>query len=443
MPFRFNPFTDRLDVVDTNSGAGPVVGLTGNVGGEVFPDGGGNINIVGSGTVTVTGNPGTNTLTITDSGAGVASVTGTANQVTAAPTTGAVILTTPVTFIAPGSIEATTTVKADTNFILATTSSTAGQITQGGNSVFNTYGTSNTFVGQSTGNFTLTTVSAVQNTGCGTQNLTALTTGFANATYGYQAGQAINSGRDNDLFGWGTGAKITSGGFNSGFGSGALFNLITGSQNSGFGYNSLNSCTGSSNTALGYGSAFFLGAGTNNFIAGAINAGSAYTTTESSNICIGNAGVIGESNVLRLGTTGAGVGQQSTCFIAGIQGVTPSGTLQYVTINSSGQLGSVSQTIAPSYIQKAFANSPYTVAATDYYISLDTVGGAISILLPNAPTTSRTFVIKDRTGHAAANNVSVTTVGGAVTIDGSTTYTMGSNFQAIQLIFNGTSYEVF
>lgn len=52
-------------------------------------------------------------------GAGVTSVTGTANQVTAAPTTGAVILTTPATFIAPGSIEATTTLKSDGIFTTA------------------------------------------------------------------------------------------------------------------------------------------------------------------------------------------------------------------------------------------------------------------------------------------------------------------------------------
>jgi hypothetical protein len=39
--------------------------VTGNAGGIVGPDVGGNINIVGAGAVTVTGNPGTNTLTIT------------------------------------------------------------------------------------------------------------------------------------------------------------------------------------------------------------------------------------------------------------------------------------------------------------------------------------------------------------------------------------------
>lgn len=42
--------------------------LTGNTGGQVFPDGSDNINVVGSSPYTVTGNPGTNTLTISDDG---------------------------------------------------------------------------------------------------------------------------------------------------------------------------------------------------------------------------------------------------------------------------------------------------------------------------------------------------------------------------------------
>lgn len=49
----------------------------------------------------------------------VSSVTGTANQVTCSPTTGAVVVSTPSTFIAPGSIEATTTLKSDGNFTAA------------------------------------------------------------------------------------------------------------------------------------------------------------------------------------------------------------------------------------------------------------------------------------------------------------------------------------
>lgn len=46
---------------------GAIKTLTGNAGGAVSPDGIGNITVVGSGAITVTGNPGTNTLTITTS----------------------------------------------------------------------------------------------------------------------------------------------------------------------------------------------------------------------------------------------------------------------------------------------------------------------------------------------------------------------------------------
>lgn len=49
----------------------------------------------------------------------VNSVTGTANQVTAAPTTGDVILSTPSVFIAPGSIASTSTNSAGTQFLAA------------------------------------------------------------------------------------------------------------------------------------------------------------------------------------------------------------------------------------------------------------------------------------------------------------------------------------
>jgi hypothetical protein len=87
---------------------------------------------------------------------------------------------------------------------------------------------------------------------------------------------------------------------------------------------------------------------------------------------------------------------------------------------------------------------PYTAIATDYYISVDS-SAARTINLPNAPAgnANRVFIIKDRTGNAATNNISITTPGGTVTFDGLTTYKIVSNFGALQFIFNGTNYEAF
>ncbi len=113
----------------------------------------------------------------------------------------------------------------------------------------------------------------------------------------------------------------------------------------------------------------------------------------------------------------------------------------YFTVASTGFVSATSSRIvAYTYVNNAA--SPYTVLSTDYYISCDVTGGVISILLPNAPTTGRIFVIKDKVGLSFTSNITVTTVGGAVLIDGATSYTMNVNYSAINLLFDGTTYQV-
>lgn len=100
-----------------------------------------------------------------------------------------------------------------------------------------------------------------------------------------------------------------------------------------------------------------------------------------------------------------------------------------------------SQVVA--YTAVANAASPYTVLSTDYYIGANVTAGTVTLRLPNAPTTGRIFVIKDSVGLAATNNITITTVGGVVNIDGATSYTLNTVYASVQLIFNGTSYEVY
>ena len=90
-----------------------------------------------------------------------------------------------------------------------------------------------------------------------------------------------------------------------------------------------------------------------------------------------------------------------------------------------------------------FAHSPYTITATDYFVSVDSSGGSVTIYLPNSPTIYRMFLIKDRTGDAYTNNVVITTPGGTTLIDGFTTYSLDVNYESASFLFNGTSYEVF
>ena len=129
-------------------------------------------------------------------------------------------------------------------------------------------------------------------------------------------------------------------------------------------------------------------------------------------------------------------------------GVSGSGTSSAGNIITSGSgstltINSTEAQFMTNYTSVAHSASPYTVLATDYYISCVSSGGTITIKLPNAPTTNRLFIIKDQSGDASTSNISVTTAGGSVTIDGQTTYTLVSNYSAINLLFNGTSYEVY
>lgn len=101
------------------------------------------------------------------------------------------------------------------------------------------------------------------------------------------------------------------------------------------------------------------------------------------------------------------------------------------------------QEIAINYTNVTTAMSPYVVTATDYFLSVDATLGPVTIQLPNTTTFKREFVIKDRLGQAATNNITVTTVAGVVNIDGAPTYVFTDNYESLEMLFNTTSYETF
>lgn len=229
------------------------------------------------------------------SGAGaVTSIIGTANQITASSPTGNVTLTIPSTFIAPGSIAATTSITATLGDVVITAGNltlpasnaagTNGIIKLGGSNFMHSLGTGNTFLGQGAGNLALTTANAQYNTGLGQSILSALTTGVSNVGIGAQSLLSLQSGTQNVAIG-----------------VQALVSLVS----------------GSANMVLGNGS------------------GSAYTTNESNNIILGAniTGTAAESGVTRIGAS------QSKAFITGIYNVAIGATNHVVSVDSTGQLG--------------------------------------------------------------------------------------------------------
>jgi|SRR5215831_2276171 len=117
------------------------------------------------------------------------------------------------------------------------------------------------------------------------------------------------------------------------------------------------------------------------------------------------------------------------------------------TINVAGNPGTSTLTISATgttiFNYTDVNTSPYVAIGTDNFISVDSTGGPITIELPNAPATGRAFRIKDRAGTAAANNITITTVGGVVLIDGATTFVMNTAFESVSLLFGSGVYQAF
>ena len=217
---------------------------------------GGTINLTNTGVLTVTGNA----------------------DITATPTNGNVVLgdtatstNVPNTLVkrdstgsfAAGSVNLSSNLTAVSatlggNLNLPVTTATAGIIYSGGSTLMHAYGLDNFFGGASAGNLTL---AGAYNVGIGVGALSVNGAGGDNTAVGFQS-----------LY------ENISGNFNTAVGAAAL----------------LYSSGGGTNIALGY------------------QAGHSFTGSESGNIDIGNPGVLGENNTIRIGS-----GQANT-FLAGV-----------------------------------------------------------------------------------------------------------------------------
>lgn len=182
----------------TNAMLGDILTLTGNTGGAVGPTGG-NVNIVGSGSVSVAGNAGTSTLTISSSG--IVTIAGNTGTATGSTITfiGSASEGTPK-FSASGSTVSLAFDDANFNLGIGTDAlnTLAGTPTIGGVGNVVVGGDSGALI--STGN---------ENTMLGEGNGIILNTGSNNVMLGNSIGQSIISGSNNILIGNQTGRLYT------------------------------------------------------------------------------------------------------------------------------------------------------------------------------------------------------------------------------------------
>ena len=162
-----------------------------------------------------------------------------------------------------------------------------------------------------------------------------------------------------------------------------------------------------------------------------------------SGIASDNASAIGFVNTLTGNSGGAVPPTAGNINVVGSGNITVTGTPGTSTLT----ITETSFVIANNY---TLVTGPMTYVGDsgvnpDYYIAVNSSGGAVTLQFPNTTTSFRTFTVKDRNGNSSGGGtqIHITTVGGAVTIDGQTTATIDSNFGSLQLLFNGTSYEIY
>lgn len=194
----------------------------------------------------------------------------------------------------------------------------------------------------------------LSNLGLGS-NLPAISSGTENVAIGGNdvgsasgpAGGSITDGFANTVIGYGCGASLTTGSWNVLLGQLAGWKIQDSSRNVAIGNESLSSLSnilGSSgdNVGVGFRSLANLKTGTHNKCIGT-QSGYTYASSESSNICIGNLGIVGDNNTMRLGGD-SGSNLINRTFVAGIYSVTNLGGSRLAVVNSAGQLSAVTNT---------------------------------------------------------------------------------------------------
>lgn len=84
----------------------------------------------------------------------------------------------------------------------------------------------------------------------------------------------------------------------------------------------------------------------------------------------------------------------------------------------------------------------YTVLVTDAYVGVTDTSVARTISLPAAPTEGQIFYVKDESGAAGTNAITIDVDAAATTIDGAASIDLDSNYAGVLIEYNGTEYGV-
>lgn len=87
-------------------------------------------------------------------------------------------------------------------------------------------------------------------------------------------------------------------------------------------------------------------------------------------------------------------------------------------------------------------SSAYSITNTDQAVLVNCTSGAVTVTLPNANgINGKIFYIKDWKGQSATHTITIATTS-SQTIDGSSTQTLTTNYQAIEVMSDGANWSI-
>lgn len=121
-------------------------------------------------------------------------------------------------------------------------------------------------------------------------------------------------------------------------------------------------------------------------------------------------------------------------------------TINATTINSTNTIITGTTKTAGLVCGHRTITNNQTLTETDYFVSVQTSSGAITITLPLISgltySTGRNWKIKDISGLASRNNITINTSSPNL-LDGSSTLVINANYSSISIYSDGTNYYIF
>ncbi len=95
---------------------------------------------------------------------------------------------------------------------------------------------------------------------------------------------------------------------------------------------------------------------------------------------------------------------------------------------------------ASNVFQRTSSATNITDVNNGFIFACTNTSSARTVALSNGSSAGRLLIVKDESGGAATNNITISVTGGTKTIDNALTYVINTNYGSVMLYYDGTNY---